>query len=134
MSKVRNLPETTTLEANDLMYAVDTSEGPNAGRKVTIQTLKEAVIADAGEIPYDNTNSTLTSTDVRDAIDELDDKVNDHSGRHAPDGVDGLPVAAPVFVTADGNNNVGSANSYSRSDHKHNVSVAAPVTQNPDQA
>ncbi len=134
MSKVRNLPEVSELQPSDLMYAVDTSEGPNAGRKVTVATLKTAVIADANEIPYDNNNSTLAATDVQNAIDELDDKVNNHSDRHAPDAVDGLPVAAPVFVTADGNNNVGTANSYSRSDHKHNVSTGTPVTQLPDQA
>ncbi len=133
MSKIRNLPEVTTIAPSDLVYVVDVSEGPNAGRKATIETLKQAVIADAGEIPYDNNNSTLAATDVRDAIDELDDKVNDHSNRHLPDGVDGLTTAAPVTATADGNNNIGTANSFSRADHKHNVVTGTPISQAPDQ-
>ncbi len=127
MSKVRNLPETTTLDPSDLLYAVDVSVGANAGRKVTVQTLKEAVIADASEIPYDNTNSTLTSGNVNDATDELDAKVNNHSDRHAPAGLDALPTAAPIDADADGNNTEGNANAYARSNHKHNVVTGSPI-------
>ena len=101
MSKVRNLPETNTLSSNDLIYAVDVSEGSNAGRKATIQTLKQAVIADSTEIPYDNTLSGLTATNVKIAIDESYARTLDHSDRHAPDNADGLAVGAPITVNAD---------------------------------
>lgn len=127
MSKVRNLPETTSLTPSDLFYAIDVSEGPNAGRKVTVQTIKDAVIADAAEIPYNNTNSTLDAENVKDAIDEVDTKVNNHSDRHAPDASDALPTAAPVDADADGNNNIGNGNAYSRHNHKHNIATGNPV-------
>ena len=40
MSKVRNLPELTTLAPDDLLYTVDASVGVNGGRKVTAANLK----------------------------------------------------------------------------------------------
>lgn len=50
-----------------------------------------------------------------------------HGARHNPGGADPIATAAPVTANADGNNNVGTANSVARSDHKHNVSVGSPV-------
>lgn len=43
MSKVRDLPENTSLDDNDLLYAVDASEGPNGGRKITKANLKDTL-------------------------------------------------------------------------------------------
>src|SRR6478736_6536164 len=100
MSKVRDLPEVTVLEDADLIYAVDVSEGVNAGRKATIANLRTAVIAAAQDIPYNNNDSTLVSDDVKDALDELDGKVNNHDARHLPDGPDALATAAPNTITA----------------------------------
>lgn len=108
MSKIRNLPETTLLEDNDLLYAVDVSEGPNGGKKITKANLKESVKQSASEIkteyesnpdtnaftdaeksklagietgatadqnalevPYDNTDSGLSATNVKEALDEV---------------------------------------------------------------
>jgi hypothetical protein len=132
MSKVRNLPETLSLEDQDLIYAVDMSEGVNAGRKATIATLRTAVIAAAQDIPYNNNDSTLSATNVKDGLDELDGKVNNHDLRHLPDGVDALATAAPATITAGVLNLPGIANSFSRSDHQHNVSTAAASSIAPD--
>jgi hypothetical protein len=134
MSKVRNLPEVTALQDDDILYAVDVSEGPNAGRKVKVSTIKTAVIANAAEIPYSNVDSTLQATDVEDALDELDAKANDHSNRHLPNGIDSLTTAEPVTVNADGENDAGTANAYSRADHKHHVSTGVPSAIPADQA
>ena len=40
MSKVKNLPEVTTLADNDVVYNVDVSAGTNGGRKITKANLK----------------------------------------------------------------------------------------------
>lgn len=117
MSKVRNLPEITSPDDNDLLYMVDASEGPNGGKKITFVNLKAGLAPTAGEVEYNPATSSLNATDVQDALDEIDQKVQEHSGRHAPDNADGLAVGDPVTVgTA---NAAGNANSYSRSDHVH---------------
>jgi hypothetical protein len=125
MSKVRDLPEVTTLEDADLIYAVDFSEGSNAGRKATIATLRTAVISSSQDIPYDNNDSTLSSTNVKDSLDELDGKVNDHDTQHLPDGTDALDTAAPTTTLSPATTNaVGTANSFGRSDHTHAIATA----------
>jgi len=134
MSKVRNLPETTMLEDADLIYAVDVSEGPNAGRKATIATLRTAVIAAAQDIPYNNNDSTLDSENVKEALDELDGKVNNHDLRHLPDGTDALNTASAVTITANTFNTEGTTNAFARADHTHNVMAGVVVSQAPDQA
>ena len=53
MSKVRDLPQTTTLADDDLLYAVDASEGPNGGRKITKSDLKTSVAPTAAETKAD---------------------------------------------------------------------------------
>lgn len=108
MSKIRNLPETTTLDDADLLYTVDVSEGPNGGRKITKENLKTSIAQspteiksayesnadtnaftdaeksklagvetgatadqDSSEVPYDNTISGLSATNVKTALDEI---------------------------------------------------------------
>lgn len=108
MSKLRNLPQITSLDDADLLYAVDVSAGPNGGRKITKLDLKTSVALtpaevkseyesnpdtnaftdaektklagieagatadqNASEVPYDNSGSGLTATDVNAAIDEV---------------------------------------------------------------
>jgi hypothetical protein len=125
MSKVRNLPEVTVLEDADLVYVVDTSEGANAGRKATIATVRTAVVSQAQDIPYNNNDSTLSAENVKAAIDELDDKVNDHDFRHLPDNSDALDTAAPdTNLSPATTNAIGSANSFARSNHTHAISTA----------
>ncbi len=69
MSKVRNLPELTVLEQDDLMYAVDESAGPNGGRKVQISTIKTAVELSDAEVKtkYENNADTNAFTDAEKA-------------------------------------------------------------------
>lgn len=52
--------------------------------------------------------------------------VSAHAARHNPGGADALAVAVPVSVTKAANA-AGVAASYSRSDHKHDVTTAAPA-------
>jgi hypothetical protein len=125
MSKVRDLPETVLLEDGDYVYAVDISEGVNAGRKATIATLRTAVIPASQDIPYNNDDSTLSSTNVKEALDELDNNINDHDTRHLPDGADALATAAPTTTLSPATTDtVGTANSFGRSDHTHSVATA----------
>lgn len=117
MSKVRDLIETTTASDNDLMYIVDLSEGANAGRKITLTNLKPVFTPGASAIVYNNGDSTLSATNVKDAIDEVDTKINNHSDRHSPNGGDALAISAPVNIGD--SNQIGTANSYPRADHIH---------------
>ena len=108
MSKIRDLPQITSLDNDDLLYAVDFSAGPNGGRKITKEDLKTSVAPtaaetkaayesnpdtnaftdaektklagveagatadqDADEVPYDNSVSGLSATEVQSAIDEV---------------------------------------------------------------
>lgn len=107
MSKVRDLPQTTTLADDDLLYAVDFSAGPNGGRKITKADLKTSVaptaaetkaayesnpdtnaftdaektklgtvfagakFQNADEVPFDNTGTGLTATEVQTAIEQV---------------------------------------------------------------
>ena len=43
MSKVRDLPEITSLDNDDLVYAVDISAGVNGGRKIRKDNLKKSI-------------------------------------------------------------------------------------------
>ena len=65
MSKVKDLPEINSLEDNDLVYAVDVSEGPNGGRKITKENLKSTVAQTASEIKtaYESNPDTNAFTD-----------------------------------------------------------------------
>jgi hypothetical protein len=74
MSKVSNLTEITELEDNDLLYVIDSSEGPNGSRKITKSNLKQSIIPEASSVPYNNEDSNLTSNNVKTAIDEVDQK------------------------------------------------------------
>lgn len=113
MSKVRNLPEITTLEDNDLLYAVDESVGSNGGRKITKENLKNSVAQspseiktayesnadtnaytdaektklagiepgatadqDAIDVPFNNTGTDISATNVEDAIKEVNDQAS----------------------------------------------------------
>ncbi len=106
MSKVRNLPEIVTMSDADLLYTVEVSVGPNAGRKATVATLRGAMLEpsavkvayednadtnaftdaekaklatvtegatfqEASEIPYDNSETGISATNVQAAIDEV---------------------------------------------------------------
>lgn len=66
MSKVRDLPEVTSLEDSDLLYAVDSSEGTNGGRKITKSNLKQSVKQSDAEIKtaYENNADTNAFTDA----------------------------------------------------------------------
>jgi len=75
----------------------------------------------------DMSGNNVTNVGLVDGVD-----VSAHTARHSPNGSDPLSIGSPVQANADGNNNVGTANSYSRSDHKHDISIAAPVTANAD--
>lgn len=53
-----------------------------------------------------------------------------HATQHLPTGSDSLTTAAPSTVQVQ-TNTTGTANSYSRSDHLHNVSVGSPIASAP---
>lgn len=58
-----------------------------------------------------------------------------HGARHLPAGSDPLATAAPTTnLDSTTTNAVGTANSFSRSDHGHAITSGTPVTQTPDQA
>ena len=59
MSKVRNLPEITSLDDSDLLYTVDSSEGSNGGRKITKANLKTSVAQSAAGVKSPNSSRTL---------------------------------------------------------------------------
>jgi len=58
-----------------------------------------------------------------------------HANRHNPSGADPLATAAPT-TNLNGNtaNSEGSAESFSRSDHGHEIDIGTPVSQTPNQA
>jgi hypothetical protein len=58
--------------------------------------------------------------------------VSAHASRHNPAGADPLATAAPVTLNPNQTNMQGTANSYSRSDHVHNVPAASAVTSSSD--
>lgn len=66
MSKIRDLPESTSLTQDDLLYAVEESAGPNGGRKVKVSTIKTAVALSDAEIKtkYENNPDTNAFTDA----------------------------------------------------------------------
>lgn len=66
MSRVRDLPETTTLDNADLFYVVDFSEGPNGGKKITKANVKTAVMPTASEVKtlYESNLDTNAYTDA----------------------------------------------------------------------
>ena len=66
MSKIRDLPEATSLDDNDLVYAVDVSEGPNGGKKITKANLKTSVRPTPAEIKtdYESNANTNAFTDA----------------------------------------------------------------------
>lgn len=70
MSKVRDLPEITSLDDADLLYAVDASLGPNGGRKITKANLKSSVALTASEVKtlYESNPDTNAFTDAEKAL------------------------------------------------------------------
>jgi hypothetical protein len=69
MSKVRDLPEITSLDDQDLLYAVDASEGTNGGRRITKENLKDSVALTPSEVKekYESNTDTNAFTDVEKA-------------------------------------------------------------------
>ena len=58
-----------------------------------------------------------------------------HASRHLPGGADPLITAAPTSnLCGNSPNSEGSAQSFSRSDHTHEIDVGAPVSQTPGQS
>jgi len=58
-----------------------------------------------------------------------------HASRHLPGGADPLITAAPTSnLSGNSINSEGSAQSFSRSDHTHEIDVGAPVSQTPGQS
>ncbi len=47
--------------------------------------------------------------------------INTHASRHQPDGIDGLLCGLPVSITTA--NNTGTANTFARSDHTHDIDI-----------
>ncbi len=66
MSKVRDLPEITSLDDADLLYTVDVSEGPNGGKKITKANLKTSVLPTPAETKtlYESNADTNAFTDA----------------------------------------------------------------------
>jgi hypothetical protein len=80
MSRVRDLPELLSLDDTDILYVVDASEGPNGGKKVTVQTLTQKFAGDivASDTAYQRTDGLKVdidpaSDDVESALSDLDD-------------------------------------------------------------
>ena len=57
-----------------------------------------------------------------------------HGSTHSPLGSDPLATASAATISAISSNTEGNANSFARSDHTHNISTGAPVTQRPEEA
>ena len=66
MSKVRDLPEKTSLVQDDILYVVDEAAGPNGGRKAKVSTIKTAVELTSAEVKtkYEANDDTNAFTDA----------------------------------------------------------------------
>jgi hypothetical protein len=66
MSKIRDLPQTTTLADDDLLYAVEYAAGPNGGRSIKKSDLKTSVAPSAAETKaaYESNPDTNDFTDA----------------------------------------------------------------------
>ena len=90
---------------------------------------RSGVRAMTGDLDMGN-NNIITGSGTVDGVD-----VSNHKSRHLPTGSDSLDTAAPVTnLSGDTTNQVGTANSLSRSDHVHAINTGSPSTLPPDQA
>lgn len=105
MSKVRDLPEITTLEDNDLFYAVDSSAGVNGGAKITKVNLKESVSLSASEIKtrYESNADTNAFTDAEKAsVADIPSKLDKSGGTMSGNiNMDGSSITNLPSPTAD---------------------------------
>jgi hypothetical protein len=70
MSKIRNLPEQTSAPGtDDLLYVVDSSTGPNAGKKIKYSTLRGSLLPTGAEVKslYEGNADTNAFTDAEKA-------------------------------------------------------------------
>lgn len=69
MSKVRDLPQKTTLADTDLFYVVDYAAGANGGRKISKSDLKSGISLTAAEVKasYESNANTNAYTDAEKA-------------------------------------------------------------------
>lgn len=77
MSKVRDLPELTTLADDDLLYGVDSSAGVNGGRKVKISTIAAKAAADTKAVDVDYQRDNLLKKDIQVSTVDAENALND---------------------------------------------------------
>lgn len=64
----------------------------------------------------------------------INDKLDNHSTEHEPNGTDPLTTASAVSIGANSTNTEGTANSFARSDHTHDIATGNVSTQNAGQS
>lgn len=106
MSKIRNLPETTTLDDNDLLYAVDESVGTNGGRKIKKSNLKTSIAPTAAP-----------SSQFADQA----NFIGNSNSFSAADHLHNIPTGIPSNTGTV--NSQGISSSFSKADHVHNTSI-----------
>ena len=107
------------LADGSLYVDLRTSKGGSSSN-VTPQYLRlDGLSTMTGNI--DAGTQSIINVDLVDGVD-----VSDHDARHLPDGLDPLPTAIAVN-TSNNTNAEGTSNSFSRSNHTHQVSINAPT-------
>jgi len=88
-------------------------------------------------VPENSTNLGVFSgslipnnQDIKQALQELENILETHAIRHLPNGVDALDTDVAATLNANTANLEGSANSFARSDHSHNISTGSASTIN----
>lgn len=130
MSKVRNLPQSTTPGNSDLLYIVDSAVGPNASKKILFQDLKNSILEDHGIEHLPNGQDALATGDP---ITINADGNNDEGTANAfarRDHKHNIAVGNAASQTPDQANSQGSSNTLSRADHVHNIATGSAVGLN----
>lgn len=127
MSKVKDLPEITTLADDDLFYVVDDSVGTNGGRK--IKKLNLTATAEPHATSHRPGGSDALSTDVpvtanADGNNDLGASTSFSKSDHKHNVSTGIPISQAPNQT----NSAGVATTLAKSDHAHNIPTAAPTS------
>lgn len=129
MSRVRDLPEITSLADNDLLYAVDTSEGPTGGRKVTIETLTAKISSEINAEGVEYKRNIFLRKDIQTssgtvelALDDLDDNKLSRTGNQ--------PMLGNLDMDSNNILNAGSINGVVIENHgtRHDPGSDDPIT------
>lgn len=127
MSKIRNLPEITTLASDDLFYVVDESAGPNGGRKIKKSNLSATPELHANSHRPGGSDALATAAPVVVNADGNNDEGVSTSFSRA-DHKHNIATGTPSSQAPDQLNTEGVSSDLARADHVHNIPTDAPTT------